>query len=320
MGGSSSQPRTDRVHSPINAFPLEELYTPDFSESLQENTSFWQAPKPYEVPVEQVATSPMKKKKATCNRQKKTIQSDDAPRQTPWTADEEIALCKGWSVVSENSKHGNSRKQGGFWCEVLSYMESKTQHYGRRTYDMVLGKWKMVRPLPFKLRHCWKILKDHPKWQEIAIPNFNIGSEGGSKRHKSIGSRSFNTESGEASINLNTNVDENDEDEVQEIQRPEGRDKARAVARKNKGSKSSASSSVNEDELARLMLIEMGAQEKEERLMFLEIKRREVECRERELEHQDMRFYLQPYDHLVGDQRKAMDEIKAKIKAKYSLQ
>ncbi|GJW22806.1 hypothetical protein Tco_0033428 [Tanacetum coccineum] len=198
MGGSSSQPRTDRVHSPINAFLLEELYTPDFSDSLQANTGFWQAPNPYEVPVEQVATSPTKKKKATRNPPKK----DDSKRwQTPWTTEEEIALCKGWLAVSENSKHG---------------------------------------------------------------------SEGGSKRHKSTGSSSFNTESGEASINLNTNVDDNDEDEVQEIQRPEGRDKARAAARKNKGSKSSASSSVNEDALARLMVTEMGAQEKEERLAFLE--------------------------------------------------
>ncbi|GKE19229.1 putative reverse transcriptase domain-containing protein, partial [Tanacetum coccineum] len=264
--------------------------------------------------VEQVATSPTKKK-ATRNRKKKTIQSDDAPRQTPWTTEEEIALYKGWLAIFENSKHGNSRKQGGFWCEVLSYIESKTQQYGRRTYDMMLGEWKTVRPfvvrfcgiynnimrigpeseaedadyvqmemlhyeidtgLPFKLRHCWEILKDHPKWQEIAIPNFNTWSGGGSKRHKSTSSSSFNTESGEASINLNTNVDDNDEDEVQEIQRPEGMDKARAAARKNKGSKSSASSSVNEDGLARLMVTEMGAQEKEERLAFLEIKRREM--------------------------------------------
>ncbi|GJU88525.1 hypothetical protein Tco_1300948 [Tanacetum coccineum] len=228
MGGSSSQPRTDRVRSPINAFPLEELYTPDFSESLQENTGFWQALNPYKVSVEQVVTSPTKKKKATRNRQKKTSQSDDAPRQTPWTTEEEIALCKGWLAVSENSKHGNSRKQGGFWCE-------------------------------------------HPKRQEIAIPNFNTGSKGGSKRHKSTGSSSFNTESGEASINLNTNVDNTDEDEVQEIQRRKGRYKARAAARKNKGS---ASSSINEDALARLMVTEMGAQEKEERLAFLEIKKK----------------------------------------------
>ncbi|GKE27188.1 hypothetical protein Tco_1442572 [Tanacetum coccineum] len=220
MGGSASQPRTDQVHSPINAFPLKELYTPDFLESLQENIGFWQAPNPYEVPVEQVGTS-LTKKKATRNRQKK-IQSDDAPRQTPWTTEEEIALCKGWLAIFENSKHGNLRKQGSFWCE--------------------------------------------------------------------------------------------------EIQRPKGKDKARAVARKNKGSKSLASSSVNEDALARLMVTEMGAQEKGVCLAFLEIKRREVECSERELEQQDMKFYLQPYDHLVGDQRKAIDKIRAKIKAKYNLQ
>ncbi|GJU62000.1 glutathione S-transferase T3-like protein [Tanacetum coccineum] len=360
MGGSSSQPRTDQVHSPINAFSLEDLYTPDFSDPSQDNTGYWQPPNPYEASAEQVATSPTKKKKATRNRQKRMVQSDDAPRQTPWTMQEEIALCKGWLAVSENSKQGNLRKSSGFWYEVLSYIESKTGHYGKRTYDMVIGKWKTVRPvvvrfcgvynnimrmgpesgvgeedyvqkamihyqidtcIPFKLRHCWEILKDHPKWQEIAIPTFNTGYEGSSKRHKSTGSSSFNTESGEASINLNTTVGDNDDDDVQEIRRPQGRDKAKAAGKK-RGSKSSASasSSVNEDALARLMVTEMGAQEKEERLAFLEIKRREVECREREIEQQDMRFYLQPYDHLTGDQRKAMDEIRAKIKAKYNLQ
>ncbi|GKC19287.1 hypothetical protein Tco_1021437 [Tanacetum coccineum] len=150
-------------------------------------------------------------------------------------------------------------------------------------------------------KHGQENVADRPKWQEIAIPNFNTRLEGGSKRHKSSGSSSFNTESGEASINLNTNVGDNDEDEVQEIRRPEGRDKARAARRKNKGSKSAGSSNVNEDALARLMITEMTAQEKEERLAFLEIKMREVECREREIEQQDMRFYLQPYDHLTGD-------------------
>ncbi|GKB07480.1 hypothetical protein Tco_0835764 [Tanacetum coccineum] len=215
MGGSSSQPRTDKVHSPINVFSLEELYTPDFSNSLQENTGFWQAPNPYEVSVEQVVTSPTKKKRATRNRQKKTIQSDDAPRQTPWTTEEEIALAKGWLAVSENSKHGNSRKQGGFWCEVLSYMESKTQQCGRRT------------------------------------------------------------------------------------------DKAKAAGRKNKGSKA-GSSNVNEDALARLMVTYMTAHEKEERLAFLDIKQGEVECCEREIKQQDMRFYLRPYDYLIGDPPKRL--------------
>nr|GEV69393.1 hypothetical protein [Tanacetum cinerariifolium] len=219
-------------------------------------------------PSQPLATSP--KKKATRNHQKRTIQSDDAPRQTAWTTEEEIVLAKD----------------------------------------------------SFKLRHCWEILKDRPKWQEIAISNFNTGSEGGSKRHKSSGSSSFNTESREASINLNTTVgDDNDEDEVQEIRRPQGRDKARAAGRKkNKGLKSVESSNVNEDGLAKLMVNEITSIQKEERLAFLDIKRREVECRERELEQQDMMFYLQPYDHLTENQRKAMDEIRAKIKAKYNLQ
>nr|GEV31238.1 hypothetical protein [Tanacetum cinerariifolium] len=121
------------------------------------------------------------------------------------------------------------------------------------TYDMVCGKWKTTCPsvirfcgiynkimrmgqvngaedadyvqrvmihyeinigLPFKLRHCWENLKDRPKFQEIAIPNSSTGSEGDSKRHKSSGSSSFNTESRKASINLNTTVGDKDEDEV----------------------------------------------------------------------------------------------------------
>ncbi|GJX08582.1 hypothetical protein Tco_0196514 [Tanacetum coccineum] len=62
------------------------------------------------------------------------------------------------------------------------------------------------------------------------------------------------------------------------------------------------------------------AEEKQERLAFLDIKRREVECREQEIEQQDMRLYLQAYDHLTGDQRKAMDAVRIRIKAKYNLE
>nr|GEY65037.1 hypothetical protein [Tanacetum cinerariifolium] len=198
--------------SPINAFSVEELYSPQFSDSFQENTGYWHEPSPHESPVEQ-------------------------------------------------------------------------------------------------------------KEQELS--KFATESQGGSKRHKSSGSSSFNTESGDVSINLNTNAGDNDKDEVQEIRRTIGRDNARA-ARKNKGSKASGSSSMNDDALARLMVTEMTAQEKEERLVFIEINGREVECREREVavpgyraRQKDIRFYLQLYDHLTGDQRMAMDKSRVAIKAKY---
>ncbi|GJZ05311.1 ABC transporter B family member 15-like protein [Tanacetum coccineum] len=46
---------------------------------------------------------------------------------------------------------------------------------------------------------------------------------------------------------------------------------------------------MNDDELARLMVTEMTAQEKEQREAFLEIKRREVECRKREIAAQEYR-------------------------------
>ncbi|GJT85482.1 reverse transcriptase domain-containing protein [Tanacetum coccineum] len=293
MGGSSSQPCTNTPLSPINAFSLGDLYTPQFSDSFQENTGYWQQPNPDDSPVEQVATPPTKKKKATRNRQKRVNQTEPAPLQTAWTTEEEIALAKGWRSVYENSERGNMRKKYGFWVEVSEYVESKTKK---------------------------EVLKDNPKFQEIAFPNFNQGSQGSSKRHKSSGSSSFNAESEDVSINLNNNVD--DEDDVQEIRRLEGRDKA-----KNKGSKVSGSSTMNDDALARLMVTEMTAAEVAQREKYMELKRREVECREREIaaaeyraQQEDMRLYLQPYEHLTEDQRLAMDAIRAQIKAKYKLQ
>nr|GEW70015.1 hypothetical protein [Tanacetum cinerariifolium] len=219
MGGSSSQPRTNQVHSPINAFSLEDLYMPDFSDPLQDNTGYWQPRNSYEASAEQVATSPTKKKKkATRNRQKRMVQSDDAPRQTPWK------------------------------------IEKQNRAVRKRTYDMVIEKWKTVRPAV--IRFCGV-------YNNIMRMSPESGAE--------------------------------DDDYVQ-----------RAMIHYQ----IEPAFPLNFAIVGRLMVTEMGAQEKQERLAFLEIKRREVECRERELEQQDMRFYLQPYNHLVGDQRKAMDEIR----------
>ncbi|GJW06510.1 hypothetical protein Tco_1568933 [Tanacetum coccineum] len=279
MGGSSSQPQPSQPPmSPINAFSLEELYTPDFSE----NTAYWQEPNPCEATGEEVVTSPTKKKKATRNHQK--------------------------------SEYGNARKKDGFWVEVMEYIESKTKMEGCRMYDMESGAgdedyvqkamihYQAETGLPFKFCHCWDVLKDSLKFADITFPKLSQGSQGSNKRHKSPGSSSFNTDSGEASINLNNTVvgDDKvvaDDDEV--------------VA--------------DDDEV--LVVNEMTAAEVEQREKFIELKRREVECREREIaateyrtQQEDMKLYLQPYDHLTGEQRLAWEEIRAKIKMKYNLQ
>nr|GFA06029.1 hypothetical protein [Tanacetum cinerariifolium] len=232
MGGSSSQRRTDLAMSLINAVSVEELYTPELSDSFQENTCYWQEHNPHETPVEAVVTSPPKKK-PTKARQKRMIQSVDAPRKIVWTYEEEIALAKGWVVISVNKKYGNARKEHGFWCEVLEYMETKTKQYGCQTYDMSM--------------------------RQVARDTSHL-----------ILVRSTQS--------LNTNVGDNDEDGVKKIRRTMGRDKARAVG-KNKRSKASGSSTMNDDALARLMVTEMTTHKKEQREAFLKIKMMEVECR-----------------------------------------
>ncbi|GJY78481.1 hypothetical protein Tco_0484282 [Tanacetum coccineum] len=97
-------------------------------------------------------------------------------------------------------------------------------------------------------------LRKKLRWLKVGVSFLKTASVGSSKRHKSYGSSSFNAESGDPSINLNNTVD--DENDVQEIRRREGRDKA-----KNKESKASGSSTMNDDALARLMVTEMTAVE-----------------------------------------------------------
>ncbi|GJU76546.1 ALP1-like protein [Tanacetum coccineum] len=222
--------------SPIHTFPVEDTYTPEFLDSFQSTVR-------EDTPVEVAAPPPNMKSKPTRGRQNRTVQSEDAPRQVAWTNAEEIPLCKCWVYVSENSRLGNTRKDVGFWTEVLLVHGSKTQQYGRRTlqesgasdedyFNSALVDHEAETGTTFKLRHCWEILKSSPKWMQSEISKIAAKSGGGNKRYKLSGSSSFNTESREVSINLNVDVDDDEEDEVQEIQRPVDRDKVKDDAKK----------------------------------------------------------------------------------------
>ncbi|GKE04004.1 hypothetical protein Tco_1396022 [Tanacetum coccineum] len=98
---------------------------------------------------------PSSKSKPTRGRQKRTVQNKDAPQRTAWTNEEEIALCKGWVYVSENSRLGNRRKDVGFWTESGVGDED---YYNRSLLD-----YEAETEVPFKLRHCWEVLKCSPK-------------------------------------------------------------------------------------------------------------------------------------------------------------
>nr|GEU97392.1 hypothetical protein [Tanacetum cinerariifolium] len=248
FGGSSSQPNFDDDEDFTN------VYSPQFSKSFREEQSHVEEVEEIQVPVTQ--------KKPTRRRQtasKKRPQKEKAVDQRciPWTIEEETALCTCLVRTSEDSVKGNMRKESGFWIDILKYMHETCLITHRRTYDMVNGKWKTVRPkvctfcgvyvnaiqtytngasdsdylhmaltdyqaeygVPFTLLHCWEALKDSEKWRSGEIPKFmQERQDGMNKRYKSNGSSSFNTkDSGEGSINLNTTVGTEDENEMEEV-------------------------------------------------------------------------------------------------------
>ncbi|GKA48478.1 ribonuclease 3-like protein 3 [Tanacetum coccineum] len=131
----------------------------------------------------------------------------------------------------------------------------RAQESGARNEDYfnrTLFDYEAEHGMQFTLRHCWKVLKVSPKWMESEVPKF-LSHPQASKRYKTSGSSS---------------------------------DKEKGLKKKRSRSAGS-SSSLNDEALAKLMVSELAmhneraiGMKKEERLAFMEIKRREVECRE----------------------------------------
>ncbi|GJY38295.1 zinc finger BED domain-containing protein RICESLEEPER 2-like protein [Tanacetum coccineum] len=103
--------------------------------------------------------------------------------------------------------------------------------------------------VPFTLHHCWEVLRHSLKWWEKEVPRFGA-TKNDAKRSKTSGSSSFNTESGDASINMNFDARDEDEDDIKELPRPIGRDKTKGL--KKKWARSSGlSSSMNDKALGK---------------------------------------------------------------------
>ncbi|GJR93029.1 hypothetical protein Tco_0265203 [Tanacetum coccineum] len=193
-----------------------------------------------------------------------------------------------------------------FGLRFLQYFESKTKAPGHRTYDMINGKGKTVRLNVAQF--CGVYANVMRRTQE---------SGAGDEDYYARALLDYEAEHGmsftprycwevikvwDASINLNVDVGDDEEDEVQELRRPMRKDKVKGL--KKKGPRSSGSSSSTNDEA---------------------LARREMECRERELTMQeyrqrqeDIRFYMQPYDHLTGDALNHIEALRA-IKARWNL-
>lgn len=74
-------------------------------------------------------TSPIKPKKPSRRATKanhKGKQSEPAKKNEPWTKAEEVALCRAFIYVSENSERGNAINMFKFWEEMIAYFQNET--------------------------------------------------------------------------------------------------------------------------------------------------------------------------------------------------
>lgn len=93
--------------SPIPQFNLNEIYSPQFSETM--------------APVEE-PNPLLLMRKLTRRHQKKALRNDEEQQSTAWTPKEEITLCKAWVRISYDNVVGNARKYAGFWNAILARM------------------------------------------------------------------------------------------------------------------------------------------------------------------------------------------------------
>nr|GEW18550.1 hypothetical protein [Tanacetum cinerariifolium] len=205
MSGSLSQPHAKQPMSLIHSFRNEDMYSPQYSEDMYQNTA-----------------------------RKDTLVEVMAPQLT-------LAQPK------------PSRRRQKRMTKVLQYLCNKTKQPGRRTYDMVNGKWKTVRSNV--ARFCGvhaNVMRRAQSNHSFRVPyvdqevlNF-LTNQNAAERSKTSGSR----------------------------------DKAKGLKKKGAGSLGS-SLSMNDEALARLMVSELVTQiestmaiKKEECATFLEIKMR----------------------------------------------
>ncbi|CAN6317556.1 unnamed protein product [Urochloa humidicola] len=133
-----------------------------------------------------------------------------------FSAYEDNLLCKSWLEISCDAITNTGQRRESFWLRVLNRYNSKCGKYPERTKKSIGSRWEHIkaevskfsgymadvtRSNPsgmsdadksvvaaadfagvekhnFTLMHCWKILKDEPKWNELIKKMDNPQSTG----------------------------------------------------------------------------------------------------------------------------------------------
>nr|GEV08746.1 hypothetical protein [Tanacetum cinerariifolium] len=95
------------------------------------------------------------RRRQTTSEKKPHKEKVEDQRCVPWTPEEEIALCKCWVCISEDSVKGNARKEMGFWVDILN--EADDADYLQRA----MADYHVEYRVPFTLLQCWDVLKEY---------------------------------------------------------------------------------------------------------------------------------------------------------------
>jgi hypothetical protein len=180
-------------------------------------------------------------------------------KQTNFSAYEDNVLCKSWLEISCDAATNTGQRKEAFWGRVVSRYNSQCRDYPERTLKSITSRWDHIKAEVskfsaymadvirtnasgtteadksvaaaanfaaiekhnFTLMHCWKILKDEPKWAELKR-RMDTPSNSSSEHHNII------------------DLDLNEPSPARSTgKRPMGRDAAKAAKKKVAGGSSS---------------------------------------------------------------------------------
>lgn len=185
-------------------------------------------------------------------------------RKGNYTIEEDALLVSGWLNVSMDPIQGNDQKHGRYWERVHEYFHEYKNFESERNSTALAKRWstiqlavnkfcgyyasiermqqsgvgeqdkicqalemfKSMQNQPFGFMHCWRILKDAPKWRTD-----NSGKKQKSNRKSSPAASSPST-----AEEVSLGEDDSIEDTISaRLERPMGRKASKALFKKGKG-------------------------------------------------------------------------------------
>ncbi|CAN6203205.1 unnamed protein product [Urochloa humidicola] len=253
-------------------------------------------------------------------------------KQTNFSAYEDNLLCKSWLEIGCDAITNTGQRKESFWRRVVERYNSKRDKYPERSQKSIMSRWEhikaevskfsgymaeMTRSNPsgmsdadksvaaaadfaaiekhnFTLMHCWRILKDEPKWMELKS-KMDTPQNSSSSTHP-----------------LDLNLDPDDPSPASSTgKRPMGRDAAKAAKKKAASSSSLELSKMHDLTVQKIELFKDSEVDRKARLdeMVALEKMKVEEARE----HRKMMFDLEK-ERLALEQKRLQMEAEKKAK------